>query len=145
VITGFLPEVKWGRLSIVNCFKISESVRKLIKSFSNALHGIAFLFKSQPNARIELIITLIVLISGILFKISSAEWIIILLCIALVLGFEGINTALEIFADKLHPGFDDEIGKAKDVAAGAVLITAIVAAIIGFVIFAPYLLDLFRH
>ena len=118
---------------------------KLIKSFSNAARGMAYLFKSQPNARIELIIALIVVISGILFKINSVEWSLILLCIALVLGFEGINTALEIFADKLHPGFDKEIGKAKDVAAGAVLITAIVAAIIGFVIFAPHLLDLFMQ
>ncbi len=117
--------------------------KKLIKSFSNAAHGIAYLFKSQLNARIELFIAGMVVISGIFFKISPAEWIIILLCIAMVLGFEGINTAIEIFADKLHPGFDPEIGKAKDVAAGAVLITSIVAAIIGIVIFAPRLLELF--
>lgn len=115
---------------------------KLIKSFLNAAHGIGFLFKSQPNARIELTIAVIVLISGFLFKISAAEWCIILLCIALVIGFEGINTALEVIADKLHPGFSKEIGVAKDVAAGAVLITALVAAIVGFIIFAPRLLEL---
>ena len=124
---------------------MSGFIIKFIKSFSNAARGIAYLFKSQTNARIELIIASIVVISGILFKISSVEWLIILLCIALVLGFEGINTALEIFADKLHPGFDEEIGKAKDVAAGAVLITAVVATIIGFVIFAPHLQYLFIH
>lgn len=122
---------------------MAESGRKLMKSFTNAAHGIAVLFKSQLNARIELIITCIVIISGILFRISTAEWIVILLCIALVLGLEGINTAFEIFADKLHPGFDKEIGKAKDVAAGAVLIAAIVAAVIGIIIFAPRLIDLF--
>jgi diacylglycerol kinase (ATP) len=116
-----------------------------MKSLSNALHGIAFLFKSQSNARIELIIAGIVLIAGFLLKISTTEWIIILLCIALVLSMEGINTAIEIFADKLHPEFDREIGKAKDVAAGAVLITAIVAAIIGFIIFVPRLWDLFLN
>jgi len=118
--------------------------RKLIKSFSYAVRGITYLFKSQLNARIELIITGIVLISAVLFKISTSEWLIILLCIALVLGLEAINTAIEIFADKLHPGFDDEIGKAKDVAAGAVLITAIIAAITGIIIFAPRLLELFK-
>jgi len=123
---------------------MSGFIIKFIKSFSNAARGIAYLFKSQTNARIELIIASIVVISGILFKISSVEWVIILLCIALVLGFEGINTSLEIFADKLHPGFDNEIGKLKDVAAGAVLITAVVAAIIGFVIFVPHLLDLLK-
>ena len=115
---------------------------KLMKSFLNAAHGIGFLFKSQPNARIELTIAVIVLISGFLFKISAAEWCIILLCIALVISFEGINTALEVIADKLHPGFSKEIGVAKDVAAGAVLITALVAAIVGFIIFAPRLLEL---
>jgi len=124
---------------------MSETAGKFLKSFSNAARGIAFLFKSQFNARIELIITGIVILSGFLFRISSAEWIIILLCIALVLALEGINTAIEIFADKLHPGFDTEIGKAKDVAAGAVLIASVVAAIIGFVIFAPKFIILFTN
>jgi diacylglycerol kinase (ATP) len=62
-----------------------------------------------------------------------------------VLGLEGINTAIEVLADKLHPGFDPEIGKVKDVAAGAVLIASIVAAIIGFIIFAPKFLILFTN
>ena len=115
---------------------------KFIKSFSNAAQGIAHLFKGQVNARIELFIAFIVIIFSFLLKISPAEWILILLCIALVLSLEGINTAIEIFADKLHPGFDKDIGKAKDVAAGAVLIASIVAAIIGFIIFAPRLLEL---
>jgi diacylglycerol kinase (ATP) len=122
---------------------MAESGRKLINSFTNAAHGIALLFKSQINARIELIITCTVIISGILFRISSAEWIAILLCISIVLGLEGINTAFEIFADKLHPGFDKEIGEAKDVAAGAVLIAAIVAVVVGIIIFAPRILDLY--
>lgn len=115
---------------------------KFLKSFSNALHGITILFKSQSNARIELIISVIVILAGTIFRLSTNEWAIILLCIAMVLGLEGINTAFEIFADKLHPGIDTDIGKAKDVAAGAVLIASIVAAITGFVIFAPRLLDL---
>jgi len=118
--------------------------QKFIKSFLHALRGIAFLFKSQVNSRIELIITGIVIIAGILFRIGISEWLIILLCIALVLSLEGINTAIETFADKLHPEFDKEIGKVKDVAAGAVLIAAIVAAIIGFIIFVPRILDLIK-
>lgn len=120
-----------------------NSVNRFIKSFGNAARGIAYLFKSQPNARIELIMAIFVIIAGFLFEIHSYEWISILLCIALVLGLEGINTAIETFLNKVHPGFDSEIGKAKDVAAGAVLIASIVAAIIGFVIFAPRLWNLF--
>jgi diacylglycerol kinase (ATP) len=115
---------------------------KFIKSFSHAIRGIAFLFNSQLNARIELTITGIVIVAGILFKISTSEWLTILLCIAMVLSLEGINTAIEIFADKLHPDFDKNIGNVKDVAAGAVLIASLVAAIIGFIIFVPRLLGL---
>jgi diacylglycerol kinase (ATP) len=121
---------------------MSEPGGKLIKSFSNATRGIGFLFKSQVNARIELIIALIVIVFGFVLKISPVEWIFVLLCIAVVLGLEGINTAFEIFADKLHPGFDKDIGKAKDVAAGAVLIAAIVASVIGIIIFVPRIMDL---
>lgn len=117
---------------------------KFLKSFLNALRGIALLFNSQLNARIELTITCIVIVAAILFKINTFEWITILLCIAMVLSLEGINTAFEIFADKLHPDFDKEIGKVKDVAAGAVLIASIVAAIIGFTIFVPRFLDLLK-
>ncbi len=111
--------------------------RKFLASFANAFHGILLLFRSQINARIELGITLVVIVAGLVFGISTIEWIVIILCIALVLSLEGINTAIEIFADKLHPGFDTEIGKAKDVAAGAVLIASMLVAIIGIVIFAP--------
>ncbi len=120
-----------------------NSVDRFLKSFTNAARGIVYLFKSQPNARIEIIIAILVIIAGFLFEIESYEWVSILLCIALVLGLEGINTAIETFLNKVHPGFDNEIGKAKDVAAGAVLIASIVAAIIGFVIFAPRLWNLF--
>ena len=116
---------------------MTQPGQKFLKSFANAARGIAFIFKGQQNARIELIIAIVVVFSGILLKISSTEWIISLLCIALVLGLEGINTALEIFADKLHPEFDVQIGNAKDVAAGAVLIASVVAAVIGFIIFVP--------
>lgn len=118
---------------------------KFIKSFSNAARGIAILFKSQLNSRIELTIAALVILAGFFFSISSAEWMAVLLCIALVLGLEGINTAIELLADKLHPGFDINIGKCKDVAAGAVLIASVVAAIIGFIIFAPKLLTVFTN
>ena len=142
VTTGFLPEV--DKQFIYSC-TMFQSFNKFSKSFRNAARGVTLVFKSQPNARIELIITFIVIVAAILFRISSAEWIIILLCIALVIGLEGINTSIEILADKVHPDFNIEIGKAKDVAAGSVLIASCVAAIIGFIIFAPRLVNLLIH
>jgi diacylglycerol kinase len=119
--------------------------RKFLKSFSDAMRGVGYLFKSQNNARIELTIAIIVIIAGFLLKVSSNEWLAILLCIALVLGLEGINTAIEILADKVQPKFDPEIGKVKDVAAGATLIVSVVAALIGFIIFVPKFIILFTN
>jgi diacylglycerol kinase len=131
---------------IVNKFSMMSVLgKRFIKSFSNAARGMAYLFKSQLNARIELIITCFVILAGIIFRISNTEWITILLCIALVLGLEGINTAIELLADKVEPAKDKEIGKVKDVAAGAVLVAALVAAIIGFIIFAPRFLHLLQN
>lgn len=118
------------------------SGKRFVKSFSCAAQGLVFLFKTQQSARIELFISGIVIITGVLFKINTAEWINILLCIALVLGLEGINTALEIIADKLHPGIDTNIRNVKDVAAAAVLVAAIISAIVGFIIFAPKFINL---
>ena len=117
-----------------------DSFARFVKSFVNAARGIAYLFKSQSNARIELIIAGLVLIAGFLFELNNLEWIVILLCIALVLSLEGINTSIETLLNKVHPGINTEIGKAKDLAAGAVLIASLAAAIIGFVIFVPKLI-----
>jgi diacylglycerol kinase len=121
---------------------MSDSAKRFIKSFSNAARGLSYLFKSQLNARIELAIAGIVVVTGLFFGISASEWIIVLLCIALVLGLEGVNTAIEILADKVEPNQNTEIGLIKDVAAGAVLIASLVAAINGIVIFAPRILEL---
>jgi len=119
------------------------SASRLKKSFANAAHGLVYIFKTQANARIELFITLLVITAGFLLKINSVEWLVILLFIALVLGLEGINTAIEILSDKLHPAQDDQIRKVKDVAAGAVLVAAILAAISGIAIFVPKILNIF--
>jgi diacylglycerol kinase (ATP) len=117
----------------------------LISGFRNAFRGIAIILRSQRNARIELFIAISVVISGFLFRISPDEWVSVLICFGLVLGLEGINTAIELLADKLHPGNDPLIGKAKDAAAGAVLIASVFAAITGIVIFAPRILSLFLN
>ena len=119
-----------------------KSFNRFIKSFNNASRGLTYLFKSQANARIELTIASVVILTGFLFRISPSEWTSVILSIALVIGFEGINTALEILADKIHPEFDSMVGKAKDVAAGAVLLASIFAAIVGITIFAPRIMDL---
>lgn len=114
-----------------------------IKSFSYAFAGIADLFKTQPNAQIHLVFTTLVIIAAFFFDISTTEWCLLILSIALVLSAEGFNTALEYLTDLVSPDHHPLAGKTKDVAAGAVLICAMGAALIGLIIFLPKVIALF--
>ena len=118
------------------------SIKKRIQSFGFALKGIATLFKTQPNARIHLIAICIVTVAGYLLKVSTSEWCFIVIAFAMVLAAEAFNTAVEFVVDLASPDYHPLAGKAKDVAAAAVLIIAIGAATIGIIIFLPKLLFL---
>ena len=89
------------------------------------------------NFRIHL--TAVILVSGLgwFFHLSASEWLWIILAVGLVLITELLNTALELLVDLVSPGFNSQAGKVKDVAAGAVLVAAVIAVIIGAVIFIP--------
>ncbi|HEY5589635.1 MAG TPA: diacylglycerol kinase family protein [Paludibacter sp.] len=112
-------------------------MKKRIKSFGYAGRGIRVVFRSEPNMRIHIVVGLLVLICGFIFKISIIEWILCLLCFGLVLGAEMMNTAIENVVDLVSPNHHILAGKAKDIAAGAVLICAIISVIIGLLIFVP--------
>jgi diacylglycerol kinase len=114
-------------------------MKKWIKSFGHAWNGIIYLFSKERNAQIEGTIGILAIAMGLYFHIGKHDWYVIILCIALVLSLEAINTALEKTLDTIHPNINSSIGIAKDVAAGAVLLAAISTAIIGFIIFYPYL------
>lgn len=106
-------------------------------SFRYAFKGIADLLKSQPNARIHLVATIGVLTAGAFLELSLNEWCLIILSIAFVFSAEAANTAIEYLTDLVSPDYHPLAGKAKDVAAAAVLLAAIGAAIVGFIIFLP--------
>lgn len=112
------------------------------RSFLNAIHGIRSGLFKQRNFFIEIIIALLVITGGIIFRINSLEWCLLLVCIMLVISLESLNTAIETLADALKPGFDPMVGKAKDIAAAAVLIASVFAGIIGLIIFAPRIIAL---
>lgn len=105
--------------------------------FRFAVKGIVHLFKSQFNVRIHLFFTILVVVFGFVFKISTLEWIAVLLCIGGVFAAELINTALEHITDLVSPEWNETAGRIKDLAAGAVLVMAIVAAVAGLLIFIP--------
>lgn len=94
--------------------------------------------KSQQNAWIHLFATILVISCGLFFQIDSVEWCFVILAILAVFVSEALNTALEFLCDVVSPAPHPLIQKSKDVAAGAVLISAIGALIIGLIIFLPY-------
>ena len=119
------------------------SLSKRIDSFRYAFKGMAALFAGQANARIHLLAAAAAAAAGFYFNISAGEWIAVVICIALVISLEAVNTALEYLTDLVSPERHPLAGKAKDVAAAAVLIAAIGSAIVGLLIFVPKFSRLF--
>ena len=113
------------------------SIIKRLKSFAFALNGLKILILEEHNARIHLVAAILVIISGILLKISNAEWVAVTFSIGLVFALETINSAIENLADFVSPEKNDQIKKVKDLSAGAVLIGAIAALVNGLIIFIP--------
>ncbi len=113
------------------------------QSFGFAFRGIAVLIRSQTNARIHLLATCIVVAGGVLFKLTALEWCLIILAMMLVWATEAINTAIEGLADTVTQQVDARIEKAKDVAAAAVLISAMGAVVLGLLIFGSRIITLF--
>lgn len=113
-----------------------------IRSFRFAGRGMGLTLRSQPNAWIHAAATVAVVIAGYLLGISRTEWCLIVLACAAVWTAEALNTALEFLADATTMKFHPLVGQAKDVAAGAVLVTALAALIVGVLVFGPYLMVL---
>jgi diacylglycerol kinase len=109
-----------------------------LKSFAYALQGVACLVRTQPNARLHLLAAVLVCAAGGIVGLSRADWLWIAVAITLVWCAEAFNTALEQLADALHPQQHPGIGRAKDVAAAAVLLSALGAAVIGMLVFVPH-------
>ena len=107
------------------------------KSFTHAFRGLRILLKTQHNSWIQLVLAGVVVFLGIIFAISAIEWILLILAIGLVLAAEAFNTAFEIDIDLTSPTYHPYARDTKDVAAGAVLITSIMAIVIGLIIFLP--------
>ena len=114
-----------------------------LKSFDYALRGVMLMLKSQHNAWLHAVATLTVVLVGRMFcHLSSAEWCSLVLAIMAVWTAEALNTAFEFLADAASPEFHPLVKHAKDVAAGAVLISAVGAVVIGVMVLGPHLLAL---
>ena len=114
------------------------------KSFVYAWKGIRIAF-GQRNMRVHALCAALAIAGGFLFRISTTEWCIVLLCIGLVMSLETLNTAIEYLVDLISPNYHEKAGKIKDLAAGAVLIAAIVSLVAGLLIFGKYILALLHE
>ena len=111
--------------------------KDLLDSFKHAFDGISYSLKNVKNIKIHLFFTALVLIGGYLFKINAYEWLTCLICIALVISLELLNSAVEEAVNLTTLEINERAKHAKDLAAGAVLVSAFVSFIIGLVIFLP--------
>lgn len=119
------------------------SFKKLFESFGYALKGVAYLLESEQNARVHTVITICVGIAVWLFHVSRLEAAILFIAVILVFAIEIINTAIEKVFDVCHPEHHDTIMRAKDAMAGAVLISAVIATVVAFLVFLPHIIALF--
>lgn len=110
--------------------------------FNHAFRGLINLIKTERNFKIQLLILFFVILLGIYFHLSSFEWILIILSSMIVLSLEALNSSVEKLADAVTLENNPKIKWVKDVSAAAVLIGSIGAAIIGCIIFFPYILKL---
>jgi diacylglycerol kinase (ATP) len=108
-----------------------------LKSIGYALKGAWILIRTEGSIKIQVVIAIGVTLAGWYFGISRTEWMLQFLAIGLVMGVEGVNTAIEKLSDYVQPKFDPKIGHIKDISAGAVLITSVLASIVGLIIYLP--------
>lgn len=113
-----------------------------LKSFKYAILGAYKLVTTEHSIMVQFSLGILLTIAGFYFGISKTEWLFQTLAIGLVLSIEGLNTAVEKIADFIHPDFHNKIGFIKDIAAGAVFFAAVVAIIIGLIIYIPIIQNL---
>lgn len=114
-----------------------------LQSFRCALRGAGFVLRTQPSSWIHAAATVAVVVTAYAFDVTTLEWVGLLLAITAVWAAEAFNTSLEILGDAVSSDSHPLVGRAKDVAAGSVLLTAIGAAVVGAIILGPYILDAF--
>lgn len=117
-------------------------VKGRLKSLRFAFRGMLILIRSEHSVMVQLGIGILVSVIGFLVGLSATEWILQTLCIGLILAAEGMNTAVEKLCDFVNPGPDPKIGRVKDIAAGGVGFAAVMAIIVGLIIYIPKVLAL---
>jgi undecaprenol kinase/diacylglycerol kinase (ATP) len=114
------------------------------KGFLYAFNGLVVFFRHERNGRIQLVMAILVVVLGLILRVSPREWIVLLFCIASVLSLEMINSAIEKLCNLVHPKYHPAVKVIKDISAGAVLWVSIFSGIIGLIVFLPRIQYLFK-
>ena len=117
-------------------------MKRFFASLGFAFNGLRLFFSKEQNGRIQAVVAILVIVAGLAYRLNVYEWMMILICIALVLALEMINSVVEKLIDHLHPARHAQVKWIKDVAAGAVLWAAIISAVIAGIIFIPKIFSL---
>lgn len=119
---------------------MTNFIHQRIKRIEWAWSGLILFVRTETHAVIHIAAAIIVMGLGFLFSINTLEWIALFFAIGLVIQAEILNSVIEKLLDFIYPGIHPEIKTMKDMAAGAVLWTSIIAIIIGGIVFVPYIL-----
>jgi diacylglycerol kinase len=114
----------------------------IVEAFINAFNGMKYFFLHERNGKIQLCAAAAVVALAVGLGVSTTDWIALLVCIAMVLGLEMMNSALEKLSDLVQEDYHPVIKIVKDVSAAAVLLASIIAAIIGCIVFLPKIIQL---
>lgn len=115
---------------------------RLIRSFKYAGEGLLHSIKKEKNFQIHCVVAVLAILAGCLLPLSNLEWVVIVLCIGIVLGFELLNTAVEHICNMVQPGFSPLVKIIKDVSAAAVLLSVVMAVVCGAIIFLPKIISI---
>lgn len=113
-------------------------MRRFLMGFVHAGRGLAAALQGETNLKVMLAGAVVAVGLGVYRQLDRLEWAAIMLCIGLVISLELANTALERLLDVIHPEHDPRIGRVKDILAGAVLVAAVAAAVVGVLVFLPW-------
>lgn len=115
--------------------------KNFAEALKNSIAGIQYVFRTERNLKIQFVFAMLVIGMALVFKFTLIEWAILVLVIGSVLFAEMLNTAIEVMLDLYIQEYNQGVKIAKDIASGAVLVTAIVSVMVGAILFLPKILN----
>ena len=133
-------QLNLARVKIIYMERRDSFIVHQVKSFGFAIEGIIYSYNKGTHFKIHIAFAILIIVLGLIYKLSAYEWLVIILISSAVISAEAINTAIEEACDVLHPEHHPGAKLAKHCAAGGVLILSVAAIIVGFIIFLPKIL-----